>query len=256
MKDKNDPNFPPNFDPNFDPNFNPNFGPGSPYGQQPPFQQPPVGRPMSWQEVWTSAITEPNEQTYWNIIIDPLATTQRAILWIVSAFFVSMFLGLISNALVAPINESAFNNAFVRNNAVFTSQQPTNVFSTETQIGFLLCFIPIAIIVIIVIFAIVTGVFHIIARLMGGSGTYDQLFYAFAAFYAPLTIVSGIIGLIPVLGLCLGFFLMFFQIYLAALAIKTVHRFGWSEAIVTLIMPVSLYLGCIFCTFAAALSTL
>jgi hypothetical protein len=73
---------------------------------------------------------------------------------------------------------------------------------------------------------------NIMARLLGGQGTYSQLIYAEATFYAPLLLISSILSLIPYVWL-LTYPLALYELILSVRAIKAVHQFGWGKAIIS-----------------------
>jgi hypothetical protein len=72
---------------------------------------------------------------------------------------------------------------------------------------------------------------QLIARALGGSGTYTKLVYLFAAFQAPLLIVSPLGGLpVPCLFLVsLGTGL--YGLLLTVISVEAVNRFGWGRAL-------------------------
>ena len=85
-----------------------------------------------------------------------------------------------------------------------------------------------------------------IAKLFGGTGTYEKLLYAFAAITVPFTIVSSLfvlLSVIPFVGICIGvisFGVSIYVIVLEVMALKAVNRFGWGQAAGSLFLP-----GCV-----------
>jgi hypothetical protein len=81
-----------------------------------------------------------------------------------------------------------------------------------------------------------------------------------AAYTAPISLAAAVLALIPFLGACVGAILGFYSLGLNALAIKSVNRFGWGNAILSMIVPL-IFLGLImviifFWLIYPALSTL
>jgi hypothetical protein len=89
-----------------------------------------------------------------------------------------------------------------------------------------LCASPIAGLISVVLFALVVAIIQWIAKLFGGTGTYDKLLYAFAAITVPFTIVSSLFALfsiIPFVGICFGvisFGLSIYALVLQVIAVK------------------------------------
>jgi hypothetical protein len=92
-------------------------------------------------------------------------------------------------------------------------------------------------------FAIGVALIHWVARFLGGQGTFDKLSYAMAAITAPVTLISAFlipINAIPYASFCtlpVFFLLGLYVIYLNITAAKSVHRFGWLEAIIAVFLP-------------------
>ena len=58
-----------------------------------------------------------------------------------------------------------------------------------------------------------------------------------AAYTAPISLAAALLALIPFLGACVSAILGFYSLGLNALAIKSVNRFGWGSAILSMIVP-------------------
>jgi hypothetical protein len=83
-------------------------------------------------------------------------------------------------------------------------------------------------------FAILTGVAHVIARKLGGTGSYGQLVYSYAAIFSLVFIVHGILNIVTVI-FSLPSFLVFslallYQIVPDTIAVLAVHRLGRGRA--------------------------
>jgi hypothetical protein len=56
---------------------------------------------------------------------------------------------------------------------------------------------------------------------------------------APLSIVSGVVGAIPFVNLCLGVPLLIYGIILNVISVNAVNKFGWGKSIIAaLIIPI------------------
>jgi tetratricopeptide (TPR) repeat protein len=77
---------------------------------------------------------------------------------------------------------------------------------------------------------IITSIAQLVAKALGGTGTYPKLVYAFAAFLAPATLIISVAMLI------MGYLiypLVAYVIVLNVLAVRAVHRLGWGKAVLS-----------------------
>ena len=105
-------------------------------------------------------------------------------------------------------------------------------------------------------FIIAVGIYHIIAKLLGGNGQLGRYAYLYATFSAPLIIVSSILGFIPVLGGCLAALLAIYRLVLTYHATKIEYGLTEGRAIMVVLAPIlaGLVLGA--CVIAFALSAI
>ena len=198
----------------------------SPEMESPPLEEP--GKALSWSEVWTSALLRPSLETYERILNDPDASPNRAYLWVficaLIGYLISFFLGLALSAL--GVTSFADLGALVG-------------FSAIT----LICCLPVAGALAVIGLAIGAAVTQFIAGLLGGEGSYSRLVYAYGAYTAPLSLVSGLVSSIPFVNLCLGIPLLIYGIVLNVISVNAVNRFGWGRSIVAaLIIPIVIML--------------
>jgi hypothetical protein len=196
------------------------------YGTQPPGPYQPT--PMSAVQTWTTALV-PSETNYERIISDPGLSLGKAVLWVILASVLSAILSY-GVGLVVSTAMGALGAADVQDvGAQVLIQTITSGFG-------LLCSIPVAIIG----FVIVVGLIHATARALGGTGTFTQLAYGFAAQSVPLSVLYGILLPIPLINF-LTLPLGLYQTVLGVYATKAAHRFGWARAIAAyLLIPIVL----------------
>ena len=65
--------------------------------------------------------------------------------------------------------------------------------------------------------------------------------------WSPVSIITAVLGLIPLIGSCLGALVGIYGLVLSFFAIKTNYRLGDGRAIVVLILPVLLLIALVFC---------
>jgi hypothetical protein len=191
---------------------------------------PPVSEPF--YQIWIKALTKPNEQTFAEIAASPNAKMTTALLWVALGSLVSFFLSsLVQNATMSGLMAQYG----------LPAQTSGGIVSTLITA---VCGAPIVAIITAIFFAIGIYIFQWIAKMFGGKGTPDQLAYAMAAITAPVSIVSGVLGLlgaIPYIGFCFGLIILLIGIYvlvLEVMAIKGVNQISLGAAIGTLFIPV------------------
>jgi hypothetical protein len=208
---------------------------------------PPASEPF--YQVWIKALTKPNEQTFAEIAASPNAKFTTALLWVAIGTLVSFFLSsLVQNATM---NSLMAQYGVPQANGGIVSTLITAV-----------CGAPIAAVIATIFFAIGIYIFQWIAKMFGGKGTPDQLAYAMAAISAPVSIVSGVLGLlgaIPYIGFCFGLIILLIGIYvlvLEVMAIKGVNQISWGAAIGTLFIPLLVVICICGCVVIASLMIL
>lgn len=100
-------------------------------------------------------------------------------------------------------------------------------------------------------FLIGVGILFLIAKVFGGTGEFGRYSYLIAAFAAPIMIVSSLLGLIPVVGGCIGFLLWIYEIGLAYFATKVEHNLTQGKAIAVILLPIALIILLAICGVVA-----
>jgi len=201
--------------------------------------------PAGWIAIWIKAVTKPSEQTFVDITESPDMNSKTAYIWV----FIAGTLSGIIQAFAAAIRmatgvASQFSQipGLEKYLPQSTSGGGNFVFSLVGG----LCASPFAGLLSVVFFALFVAIIQWIAKLFGGTGTYEKLLYAFAAITVPFTIVSSLFALlsvIPFVGICVGvisFGVSIYAIVLEVMALKAVNRFGWGQAAGSLFLP-----GCV-----------
>lgn len=202
-----------------------------------PVMEPKPGV-AGWFQVWMTAVTRPNEQTFIDLTETPSATSKTAFLWVFIAGTVSGIFQSLLQAIYAVTGTAP--------------QMPIPGLEEYTQsvgsgsIGGALagiCLSPIAGAFAVLFFAIGVAIMQWIAKLFGGVGTFEKLAYAIAAISVPFTLVTSVLSLfsaIPFVGACFGLVslgLSLYVIVLQVIAVKGVNRFGWGGAIASVFLP-------------------
>ncbi|MEI2776523.1 MAG: YIP1 family protein [Tetrasphaera sp.] len=85
-------------------------------------------------------------------------------------------------------------------------------------------------------FLIGVGIYHLIAKLLGGTGEYGRLAYLSAAFNAPLGILMTLLSLIPLAG-CVTPLIGIYMLVLSYFAVKVEHQLSSGRAIMVILIP-------------------
>lgn len=209
--------------------------------------------PAGWLQVWIKALTKPSEQTFIELTDGPEAVAKTAYIWVFIAGTVSGIFQAILQAIYTAMGTTP--QLPIPGLEEFTGQAVSSDPSTAviTLVGSL-CAAPVAGLVSVLFFAIGVAITQWIAKLFGGTGTYEKLAYAIAAISVPYTLiisVMSLLGAIPFVGLCTGllsFILGLYVLYLQITAVKAVNRFGWGAAAGSVLIPgfvILLFCGCI-----------
>ena len=178
---------------------------------------------LSWEQVWILAVLHPSPATFEKLIKDPAATPRRAYKWM---FFTTMII----IAIALPLQYFLGGNANLKNLAAQSN------YPASTWIVVWIVLIPVCGLLSILGLMIEAARLQWIAGWLGGSGYYEDLVYALAAFEVPLGVASALISVIPVIG-GLSQLLSFYSFLLALIAIKTVNQFSWGKAVWCVVLP-------------------
>ena len=92
------------------------------------------------------------------------------------------------------------------------------------------------------------GVTHGIGRALGSTGTYSQLVYAMATYLAPWSLITMVVGSIPLVNY-LVLPLAIYGIVLNVIAVKAANHFGWGKAIAAsaagIVVGILVVVGCV-----------
>jgi MFS family permease len=197
---------------------------------------------MPWCTVWINALTKPSVPEYQAIVSQPNISIGTASLWVFAASAVGYFLTFAILAILPDLNP--FSRELGSANA--------------PGLGFgvvIICLAPVAAAFSLVGLYLTAGISHIVARALGGIGTYTQLVYAIAAYSAPISLLATFIGLIPIVN-CLSFPIGIYALFLNVLSVKAVHRFGWGKAFLSSAFIVAIVLVLAACLVIGILALL
>jgi hypothetical protein len=197
--------------------------------------------PAGWLPVWIKAATQPNEQTFVDITEHPDATSKTAFIWIfIAATVTTLVSGLIQAILLAV---GVTPQAFPGMEQFSGSGVDVAPVAIGSSLVSTICAAPIAGVVSVIFFAIGVAIIQWIAKMFGGTGTFDKLAYGIAAISVPVSLVSMVLtplNIVPYLNICTGllsFGIAIYALYLQVVAVKAVNRFGWGAAVGSVFIP-------------------
>ena len=129
-------------------------------------------RSWPWYKAWIAALIHPNDDT-WNLVMsEGNVSFRRAYIWLI---FTSLLFPLAYSIVVwlkssLPINSSN-GLTFIRNIVLIGIFEP-------------------------ILFVVLTGIAHFVARLFSKTGNYSNFFVVFAASYAPISLLYAVTALV------------------------------------------------------------
>lgn len=188
----------------------------------------------SWAEVWTAVLTKPRLDTFIEVLNDPQATLRRALLWV--------YLGGL--ALSAVTLYQMVNNPLLQE-SINSSPEFSGVDVQAALNGTLIMGVPIASALALLFFMALIYAMHWIALQLSKdkskTQSYSKLAYLIGAIYAPLSIISIVFLLIPLLGY-FSIFLTVYQLYLMVLAVRAVYGLDVRNGMVSVLAPMFAFL--------------
>jgi hypothetical protein len=191
----------------------------------------PANPGLNTLQTWGLALL-PSADNYTLIAMDPRVSLGRAYLWL----GVTTLIGGIISTLVSVGVDLVLGPSKNPVLASLGAGSPT----LQGTLNGLLFGVPIQTIVTLVGITLAIGLCQFVSHALGGRGSFTQLFYAFAAFFAPLTLINSLIGSLPLVGV-LVVLIALYGLVLNFIAVKTVHQFsGFRAFLAGVVVPVVL----------------
>jgi hypothetical protein len=194
---------------------------------------------MSLIDTWIAAFTKPNEGTFARIVAQRGATASKAFLWVFVASLITSFASLIAQAVNLGGQMGLLRQYLPPEIARNLPLGGTPSFGFGTVI----CGTPVAAIFAVIGFAIGTALVQWVAKLFGGTGSFEKLAYAFSAITMPYSVVTAVLlllGIIPFVGILTGLISFALSIYLIVLevfAVKAVNRLDTGKSVGAGLLP-------------------
>jgi hypothetical protein len=217
---------------------------------------PGRGPEMSLIDTWIDAFTKPSEGTFARIAAQPGASVSKAFLWVFVASLLTTLVSLVAQSVGMGGQMESLRQLLPPEIA---SQLPVGA-APSMGIGAIVCGVPLGALFAVLGFAIATGLIQWVAKLFGGTGTYDKLAYTFSAITVPYSIAAAVLallGMIPLVGILTGlisFALWIYLIILEVLAVKAVNRLDTGKSVGAVLLPVVTIILLVCCCVVGVLA--
>lgn len=193
----------------------------------------------NWIQTWLNVLTRPGEPVFEEERRKEGASLNTALIWIAIAGLVAGVVALLRGLLFASALSGAGGMSGILAQSGLPQEQIDQFASLMPALGggvgisgFLF-----AVIGALIWFLILVGLFHLTARMLGGTGDFGRYAYQIAAFHAPISMVSAVLGLVPLVGGCLALILWIYEVVLAYFATRVEHGLPQGKAIITVLIP-------------------
>lgn len=191
-----------------------------------------------WQ-TWLKASTSPSDATFADLRLKPNANITTAVIWMAIYGAIAAIAGLVSSLIFAGTVQGALPSVLQQ-----LDLSPEEMAQAEQALRFLPGNVAVGagfsslanILWVPVWFLIGVGIYHLLAKLLGGTGEYGRLAYLSAAFSAPLGIVTTLLSLIPLAG-CVTPLIGIYTLVLSYFAVKVEHQLSSGRAIMVILIP-------------------
>lgn len=211
--------------------------PKLPVYQPPQIAVSPPVKSKSWLRISMDVLFKPSQQSYAEILNNPAVSTVSVYLWLLVVGTITSIFSSLSQLLYQAFGWSMFGIELVKPIAL-------NSTLVITSLVVSLIMSPIGGITFIITFTVLIALYNWTGRLFKGSGTFTTNLYGIATIMIPVSIISILlmpfyaIPYVNVFVLIFSFILSGYFFYLQAMMIKVVNKFGWGQAIGTLLVPV------------------
>lgn len=198
-------------------------------------------------QTWIRVLTGPSEATFEQEKESPNATLSTALIWTVIAAVVAAILGFMQSLLFASSAQGLMGmisqmDLPPESAAMIEQMTASGLLAGASGAGALA-----GIVITPIVFLIVVGIVHLIARMLGGQGDFGRYAYLSASIGAPVSIVNAFLGFIPVVGGCVVALLSIYSLILNYFAIKVAYSLTSGRAIVVILIPLIIVFGAALC---------
>lgn len=192
----------------------PGYRQDGPYGYTPQRPRSPGQAIQGLTTQYVKILTRPGVQSF----LEEQGKADWSVIWIQLLFLglLGSLISLLQNAAIAPVNSFAASLEYFARFSIIT--------------------VPLS-------FFITVGIQYLLARALRGNGTYKTQAYNQLLFTVPLTIITYILQLIPLVGVILGALVGIYQIVLNVYAVMAAHNLRGGKATLAVLLPVIVLLA-------------
>jgi hypothetical protein len=198
-----------------------------------PTPEPEPVESLSWLDIWGYAISKPSVATFRELLQDP-KSVRSPYLWVGMASLLAYLISVGLQALFGAPSFSALSSQYANQFG------PMGSLIGTASIMSLICCAPFIALLGVLGFIISTGIYHLLARLFGGSGTFREVTFAVSTFYVPLTVISAVLAVLPVVGTFLAIPVSIYMLVLFGISINAVHNLGAGKATAVILIPAAI----------------
>ena len=199
-------------------------------------------------QTWIRLFTGPNNSNFEEVSMNSEASMGTAILWRTVSIIIAAALGYVGSLMGLGNVQAQFEQMIASQRDIPPEMQQAlsqvATLMTPANLGIMTV---LGIVFSLIGFILLCLLYHVIAKMFGGQGSLGTFSYLSAGVWSPVSIITAVLGLIPLIGSCLGVLVGLYGLVLSFFAIKTNYRLGDGRAIVVLILPVLLLIALVFC---------
>lgn len=209
----------------------------------------------SWFQTWLNVTTKPGEPVFEEERAKPQANFTTAAIWVSLVALVAGVFSLIQGAIAIRQLQAVGGVQGILGQLNLppevmdqVNQLPAGLIPGLGRPSLGISALITGILGAIITFVVFAGLLQLVAKLLGGTGSFSKFSYLLAAIYVPITFVSSVLGIVPLLGGCIGFILWIYQLVLAYYATRVEHKLSSGRSIIVVVAPLLLLLiiGCCF----------
>ena len=208
--------------------------------------------------IWKNILSRPGEAVFIEERGTGRANLGTAVIWMVGAALFAFIIWALYIIIFDPISQTLelMPEALLQSGMAPEAVDEMMVQAEKTFASTFYAMLILGLMSVPVFFLIGSGIFWIIARVLGGEGSYTEQTYLMATYGAPLFILNTLFNMLPLLGPFLILAGNIYAIVLTYYALKVTHHFPSNRVIGTLALPLTLILLFVCCSLLLLASTM
>ena len=206
-------------------------------------------------QTWIDVLTHPGEEIFETEGAKDQAKLSTAVIWIIISTVIVALLGFLRRQLV--FGGTDFGALLEQANLPpEATEQLSAMFESGLLSGLANGAGLASVVITPIVFLIFVGIYHLIARVLGGQGEYGKYAFLIASFQAPIAVLVSVLSFVPWIGSCFGAFISIYGLVLAFFATKVNYQFSAGKAFAVLVIPIVIGMVLVGCGFFATIGAL